>query len=609
VNDETTTQADSKALDKRSSDTWAAVIMLTIVTLLTFANAAHDSLVFDDKVFVASGQKSQLENLTDAFRQDLWNISRQGKGLYRPFLLINFELETRLFGDWLPGYHIVNILLHLAASLSLFGFLRFLLSRARPGARLAGLSALLAALVFAVHPVHTEVVNSVFNRSSIYVTLCAVLGLWWLLSRLDTRPASAWLGLGIFYTIGIFYKESALVIPGIAVALIVILTPGSAMERIKRFLPVFWLLVPLAVYFYLRAMALASGTQVETELTEFEQMMRATRLPDQALLLAVFGVLGAGIKLLLWPWPLHLYPSRPEDFWAIVLILGQAIIAVTAFVLWLRNRPGLAAGLAFYYIAMAPSARLISMDGALPHLAERYLYYPSVGLSIALASLFAVLLTRFGAKAVTAVSMPVIVLLAALCWDRNYDWGSQLVLFETDYQRGNRSTRNIRILVSALGAREHWIRITEICEENMEVQLEEGIFANTCGNAYLKLNRVDEAFSAFERGTEDETVWIQSRRAIAEIYFGQGKKQEGADQYAIIVNTLEDPAEKEFYKGLLLVKLYPGNRSKLHEAIRHFELALSINQELKKAQAWKDYIGSLLEPDSSNEGLDRPEGT
>lgn len=607
---ENSPRSSSATYASQRSNTWVAVIVLTLVSLLAFANAAHDALVFDDKAFVGAGRISQLDSLPDAFNQDLWGSARQGKGLYRPLLIIEFELETRLFGDWLPGYHLVNIILHTAATLAIFGFLRFLLLYSGQPARLSLLSALLAALVFAVHPVHTEVVNSVFNRSAIYVTLCAVLGLWWLLSRLDTRPASAWLGLGLAYTVGIFLKESALVIPGIAVALIVLLTPGTLLERIRRFLPVFWLLIPIAVYFYLRAMALSSGSpNADTEISEFSQLLQATQLPDQNALFAAFGVFGAGIKLLLWPWPLHLYPTRPSDAMAMVLIVGQLVLAIFAIVLWLRNRPGLAMGLAFYYISMAPSARLISMDGATPHLTERYLYFPSVGLSIILAFAFYALIKRFGTKIVTVAFLPLLVVPALVTWDRNHDWGSQIHLFETEYQRGATSIHQIRILMGALATKGHWERIVEICEENTPLQDEHAIFAKSCANAYVGLNQPSKAIEALERSAKLEHDWLVSRLTIAEVYFAQGMLQEGADQFAYIINRLEDPARKEMYKGLLMLKLYPKSKTKLLEARGYFEQALSLNPDLEKAQYWLDYVNSLLDPEIGNEEPVQPQGT
>ena len=245
---------------------WLPLFVLCVFTLLASANAVHDTLIFDDKAFVGSNATSSLEHFGDAFSRDLWGHARSGSGLYRPLLLIGLEIENRVFGDWARGYHAVNVLLHLAVTLSLFGFLAMLVRRSGITGQTAWLVALLASLVFAVHPVHAEVVNSVFNRSSMIVALGTIVGLWWLLRHVEARPLRAWLGFGAVYSVTIFFKESALVMPGLAVALIVILGPGSLTQRVRRFLPVFWLLIPIAVYFYLRAMALVAARVIKWEL-------------------------------------------------------------------------------------------------------------------------------------------------------------------------------------------------------------------------------------------------------------------------------------------------------------------------------------------------------
>ena len=401
-------------------------------------------MVFDDKVFAGPDRLNPLENLGDAFQRGLWgNEAGNGRGLYRPLLLINFELENRLFGSWTRGFHLVNVLLHLAATLALYGFLQHLVSRMGPKRETVQLAALLAALVFAVHPVHAEVINSIFNRSSILVSLFAIAGLWWLFAHLDSKPARAWIGLGVAYTIGIFFKESALVIPGIAVALIVILTPGSLLQRIRRFLPVFWLLLPIAVYFYLRSSALAQpaagGLESMESGAELAIMLDATRLPGQDTLLSALTVLGGGLKLILWPYPLQLFYIYPSDVMIGFLIISQLLLIQAAIVLFFRGRPGLAAGLSFYYIAMLPASRLISMDGAGPHLADRYLYFPSIGLALALAFALVALLRRFGRRTVILFTFPLVLLLAALSWERNHEWRSELLLFETEYSWGHHS--------------------------------------------------------------------------------------------------------------------------------------------------------------------------
>ena len=119
--------------------------MLTLVTLLAFANAWPDALVLDDKMFAGEFRPNGLESLTEAFNRDVWNHLHISSGLYRPLLLINLELESRLFGSWNQGYHLVNIALHLLVTLLLYGFLRKLLQVAGKRGEHANLAALVAA--------------------------------------------------------------------------------------------------------------------------------------------------------------------------------------------------------------------------------------------------------------------------------------------------------------------------------------------------------------------------------------------------------------------------------------------------------------------------------
>ncbi len=575
--------------------------MLTLVTLLAFSNSITENVVFDDKVFAGPDRHNPIENLGDAFHRGLWgNEAGNGRGLYRPLLLINFELENRLFGSWTRGFHLVNVLLHLAATLALYGFLQHLISRMGPKREMVQLAALLAALVFAVHPVHAEVINSIFNRSSILVSLFAIAGLWWLFAHLDSKPARAWIGLGVAYTIGIFFKESALVIPGIAVALIVILTPGSLLQRIRRFLPVFWLLLPIAVYFYLRSSALAQpaagGLESMESGAELAIMLDATRLPGQDTLLSALTVLGGGLKLILWPYPLQLFYIYPSDAMIGFLIISQLLLIAAAIVLFFRGRPGLAAGLSFYYIAMLPASRLISMDGAAPHLADRYLYFPSIGLALALAYALVALLRRFGRRTVILFTFPLVLLLAALSWERNHEWRSELLLFETEYSWGHRGPLSLRVLVGSHAALGHYTRVLEICDENPEWFGHASTFTMTCGYNYLLYDRVDDAIHAFEQAVAHDGNWIQAKLALAKIYLKQDELQKAADQYVYIINRLDDLALKEMYKGVLLLELYPRNREKLTEAKGHFEKALRLDPDIDKAQDWIDHLEAMLDP-------------
>ena len=233
-----------------------SLAMLAMVSLVAFANAWPDTFVLDDKPLARMSFFSELSEIPRFFSEDAWATIGSRSGLYRPMLYVSLSLDYQIYGQWKAGYHLSNILLNFLVAILVFGFLRQLLRMTRGQAASSDLYALMAAMIFAAHPVHAEVVNSVFNRSSMLVALGGVGGLWWLLHHLESRPAVAWIGLAICYLFALFSKESAVIIPGLAVMLILFLTSSDWPSRIRKCLPVFWLLLPLGFYLLLRDQAL-----------------------------------------------------------------------------------------------------------------------------------------------------------------------------------------------------------------------------------------------------------------------------------------------------------------------------------------------------------------
>ena len=89
--------------------------------------------------------------------------------LYRPITIISFAMNHALGGNAPAGYRAVNILLHgLASVLLLWLGLRLGLREAEAGA---------VALLFAVHPIHTEAVNAVVGRADLLVAVGVFAGL------------------------------------------------------------------------------------------------------------------------------------------------------------------------------------------------------------------------------------------------------------------------------------------------------------------------------------------------------------------------------------------------------------------------------------------------
>ena len=100
---QTQLHSDKSGDQQGAPNVWWAILVLVVITLLAFSNAAHDKLVLDDKMFVGTESIVELEDTGEAFSRDIWDKESVKSGLYLPLLLVTFDLETRLFGDWIFG--------------------------------------------------------------------------------------------------------------------------------------------------------------------------------------------------------------------------------------------------------------------------------------------------------------------------------------------------------------------------------------------------------------------------------------------------------------------------------------------------------------------------
>ena len=92
-------------------------------------NAWPGNLALDDKLIVASGYFSGLSlfGALRFFTEDLWAVLSRNFRLYRPLLMVTIAMDAYIYGDWVAGFHLSNILLHLLVTLLVYGFIRHLL--------------------------------------------------------------------------------------------------------------------------------------------------------------------------------------------------------------------------------------------------------------------------------------------------------------------------------------------------------------------------------------------------------------------------------------------------------------------------------------------------
>lgn len=576
---------------------YLAIALLALATWLAYSNAWPNALVHDDKFFAGGWYPGGWADIPQFFMGDLWAGSGVVSGLYRPLLLTSLALESRFYGDWYAGYHLDNILLHLSVVIVLYGFLRQFARSAGETGTWSDVGALLAALVFAVHPVHTEAVNSLFNRSEMMVALAGIGGLWWFLRFLRIRPALAWLGLSLCYLLGLFSRETAILLPAIAVVLVLTLEPEPWPGRLRKCLPALWLLLPLALYLVLRAQALeppaSEGGQRLGAMARTVAMIAQAQTPRVNSLLVAAGIWGQSLSLFIWPDPLLLYhplPSKAELWTALVV---QVALLATAVIRFRAGRPSLLAGLLFFYLALLPASRILGIWGPLAVLAERYLYLAAAGLAVCLAAAFRWLGQRSRWLAIVP-ALVVLMLLTPQTGARNEDWASELALFESEYRNGSQGPDALRLLSAAyIRAGQHG-QAASMCDSHRYDRWGANKFANHCGIAYARLGRIADAERAYLAATRGRWVDPSLYANLGRFYLQHGRREEAREQFERAVRAERTPEMRAYRRGHMLVMLYPRNRQKLNEARDQFAEAVRIQPRLAAAQSWLDRLDRTL---------------
>ncbi len=314
-------------------------------------------IVFNPLVHSASG-------IGRAFGAPYWPPDYGGK-MYRPLVIATFGLDRLVDGS--TWFHAVNVFWHAAAA-------AMVAALARHWAGLRG--ALVAGVIFAVHPVHVEAVANVVGRAELMAALFTMLAVYAAL----VRESLAWSTLAVAF--GLLSKENAAVAPGLIAWGWILGLRRPAPRRMVAYAATWGALA--AVYGVIRWQVLHPYAHWDVFAPIF---LGATGL--QVRLTAV-AALADVVRLLVFPLTLRVDYS-PNEYTLIRSPLdGRFLLGVAALLLWAgllwwawrRHRAIEAFGLGWVAIAFLPVANLLFPTGIL--LAERTLYLPSVGLALAL---------------------------------------------------------------------------------------------------------------------------------------------------------------------------------------------------------------------------------
>jgi tetratricopeptide (TPR) repeat protein len=311
--------------------------------------------------------------------------------------------------------------------------------------------------------------------------------------------------------------------------------------------------------------------------------------------IATAGYYGQALKVVVWPYPLKLfYESTTRSF--LLVTVGLQLVLLCAVLFELKQRRyGLLAGLAFFYIAMLPASRFIGLAGVIPEFAERYLYFPSIGLTLLLAYGLRFLGERSAFPAAMAPVLLLTLVMTPVCWARNAEWTDESILFENEYRRGGHGESAVHAVTTSRLQQRDYSGAAEICDRHFDLQWLSGKLSINCGWAYGALGRIHEAEQAFLFATSQRKGRILAHNNLASLYLRLGRREEALKHFELAIDAEPNAAVREFREGQKLLLLYPGQRTILLEARGHFEEALRLQPDLIPAQQQLESVTNRLE--------------
>ncbi|MGA9769916.1 MAG: tetratricopeptide repeat protein [Blastocatellia bacterium] len=407
---------------------WRAIYALVpgAFALLVSINTLWNGFASDDNQQVLNNEFiKRFSNIPRAFTSSVWAFTTSDiiftvDPYYRPLFSSLFTISYALFGTKAWGWHLVNLLIHVSVTLLVFLCIKEATKREW--------TALIAAILFAVHPVHAESVAWVSGVTDPLLALFLLPAFYFYVRyRKQGRNYMVAMALG-FYFLALLSKEAAIALPVFIgyCELFYFNKSLSLKERVIRVSILVGLFaVPTLIYFAIRYYAISaflfSGNP------RFPLIFGIATVP-----LAIVKYLA----LLLFPvnYSYQHYTPLVETITSLRLLAPLALLAALVVGIRLTGSRVLVFATVWFVVMLLPVLATLQQFDPGYLVQERYLYLPSIGICLALALGIEWLQTRawFGApgrKVAVAVALLLVVVFGAVHMRQNRVWEDSITVY------------------------------------------------------------------------------------------------------------------------------------------------------------------------------------
>jgi len=535
MNNETTSALAASATTRSAPRLWRrAEVWAAGAAVLCFLNTLPNDYCYDDNRVVQHSPKvTAPEQWKAIWTTDYWYETQEENPqrdlLYRPITLSSYRLIRMVGGQGPFAQHLVNLILHAIVCVLVVRICRCV--------HASESAALVAGVLFAVLPIHTEAVAPVVGRADLLAALGVLIAV---LAHQSAMAASSrsssggwWTAAGLAAFLAMGSKESGMaVVPLVVLCDALFHLTDKRLTRPRRWLAVSalgrlcYLLIPFVAYLALRIHALGGQLVQAPAVTKTVNV-----LVDAPTWQHAFGVLqlwGMYWTKTFWPDVLSVKYSVNAIHLATTLLDWHVLIGAAAAVLlivasvqcWRKGTKCVALLSAALVISYLPTANAIVLIQVF--FAERIWYLPSVWAVILIALAVGPYLKR---PAWSILFVAVVVAMLGRCWVRNAEWRDNGTLYAAAYRDQPDGIGVLHLYGQWLVNHEQFDKGIRLLGRAVEIDLGFTDAHRTLGDAYLQSGDLGAALRHLQiadmqvsghRPTVERLAWASRELAYAD---------------------------------------------------------------------------------------------
>lgn len=569
--------------------------LLAAIAFLLYANTLNHGFALDDRAvthmnrFVTQGISAIPKLLTTFYWEGFWD---NNAGLYRPLSMIQFAIEWQLGGGKPFLFHFMNVALYALSIALLYQVLRRLMKDLSPWLPFC------IALLFAMHPMHTEVVANIKSRDEILCFLffltTALILLKPIMTTRDKILAS------ISYLACLLSKEGGMVYLPVFGLMLMLFKKESIGIVIRKLIP---LIAVFAGWLIIHEAVIRGNAHSKITYSYLDNSLVACGDAGSRLATGI-GITGRYLAKSLVPYEMsydYSYSQVPcESFGSSLVVISIAAIITLLFLAWNRRQawPVFSFGIFYFFINIILYSNTVMLIGAT--MADRFVYSASLGILIATVFLvFRMIGSQVSAtngKFAFLLILPVAALYGWKTVDRNKLWKDDTTLFLNDVNVSTGSARTHfnagTVLMDAAQQAQDTSRnrLFSACIEEFKqavtIDPNDGGSYNNMGVAYFRIKDFANSIRATRRAMELKPEDASLNGNLADAYFMSEQPDSAIVYYQQCIRKNVVTVYNYDFLGTSFIK-----KNEMDSALHYYRQGLDFDSTY--AQLWLNYGNAL----------------